>query len=253
VSSTRPRDWDAVTYDRVSDPQVEMARPVLDRLPLEGRETVLDAGCGSGRITELLLDRLPLGRVVAVDGAPAMVAEARRRLAGRPVEVIHRDLVELELAEPADAAFSNAVFHWIADHPALFARLHAALRPGAPLVAQCGGHGNIDALRAIGRALAAEAPYAEHLQPFPEPWNYATPEETAERLERAGFGSIETSLEPWPVSPAEPFEYLRSVCLAPYVERLPLDLGDDFLHAVIAELGDPITLDYVRLNIEARA
>ena len=65
-----PRDWDAATYDRVSDVQVEWAREVLDRLPLRGDETVLDAGCGSGRVTAMLLERLPNGHVVAVDGAP---------------------------------------------------------------------------------------------------------------------------------------------------------------------------------------
>jgi trans-aconitate 2-methyltransferase len=253
MNRTAPRDWDAVTYDRVSDPQVEMAGPVLDRLPLAGDETVLDAGCGSGRVTELLLERLPRGRVIAVDGAPTMVDRARRRLARRPVTVLHQNLVELRLDAPADAAFSNAVFHWIGDHEALFARLHAALRPGGRLVAQCGGHGNIDHVRAVGRGIATGEPYAEHLQPFPEPWHYATPEDTAARLEQAGFDAIETWLEPWEVRPSEPFDYLRSVCLGPYVERLPEDLRDDFVHAVIAELGDPVTLDYVRLNIQARA
>ena len=56
-----PRDWDAATYDRVSAPQVAWAEKVLDRLALEGHETVLDAGCGSGRVTAMLADRLPRG------------------------------------------------------------------------------------------------------------------------------------------------------------------------------------------------
>ena len=67
------RDWDATSYDRVSTPQVEMAAAVLERLPLRGDETVLDAGCGSGRVTVMLLDRLPDVHVVAVDSAPSMV------------------------------------------------------------------------------------------------------------------------------------------------------------------------------------
>ena len=109
------RDWNAASYDRVSTPQVEMALPVLDRLPLDGDETVLDAGCGSGRVTELLLERLPRGHVVAVDSAPSMVEHAREALGDRAT-VLCQSLTELELDEPVDAVFSNAVFHWIGDH-----------------------------------------------------------------------------------------------------------------------------------------
>ena len=57
------RDWDAATYHRVSGPQVEFARALLDRLDLRGDETVLDAGCGSGRVTAMLLERLSNGHV----------------------------------------------------------------------------------------------------------------------------------------------------------------------------------------------
>jgi trans-aconitate 2-methyltransferase len=251
VSTTR--DWDGATYDRVSDPQVAMAGPVLDRLELRGDETVMDAGCGSGRVTRLLLERLPEGHVVAVDVAPGMVAEAERNLAGLPVTVRRADLTELELDESVDAIFSNAVFHWIANHDALFGRLHQALRPGGQLVAQCGGHGNIADLRSVGRRLAEREPYAAHLQPLPEPWTYATPEETAERLERAGFEAVETWLEPWPVEPPEALTYLRSVCLAPYLERLPEEIREEFVAEIAGELGDPVRLDYIRLNILARA
>jgi trans-aconitate 2-methyltransferase len=135
------RDWDAATYDRVSGPQVEWSSAVIERLGLEGDETVLDAGCGSGRVTELLLEELPRGRVIAVDGSAAMVREAGSRLDPVRTRLIHSDLLSLDLDEEVDAAFSNAVFHWIADHDRLFERLAAAIRPGGRLEAQCGGEG----------------------------------------------------------------------------------------------------------------
>jgi trans-aconitate 2-methyltransferase len=251
VRQGRRADWDAATYDRVSDPQVEWARAVLDRLPLRGDETVLDAGCGSGRVTRMLADRLPAGRVIGVDASPSMVERARSAL--RPQDtVVRADLSELELEEPVDAVFSNAVFHWISDHDTLFRRLHAAMRPGGRLIAQCGGEGNVDFLRAAARDLAAAEPYARHLQPLPEPWNYAGPGETARRLEASGFDRVETSLDPWPVTPPEPLVYLSLVCLSPYLERLPEELHDDFVAAVAERLGRPLTLDHVRLDISAR-
>ena len=61
--NTGPREWDAETYDAVSDPQYEWGIEVLERLELRGDETVLDAGCGSGRVTAELVERLPEGRV----------------------------------------------------------------------------------------------------------------------------------------------------------------------------------------------
>src|SRR3954453_332130 len=118
-------NWDAKSYDVLSDPQFEMARPVLERLRPRGDETVLDAGCGSGRVTELLLERLPRGRVLAVDADAAMGAQARgpRGARGR---LEQQDLLELPVDEPVDAVFSSATFHWLRDHDTLFARLHDA-------------------------------------------------------------------------------------------------------------------------------
>jgi trans-aconitate 2-methyltransferase len=245
------RDWDAATYDRVSGIQVEWARAVLDRLPLRGDETVLDAGCGSGRVTKMLLERLPEGRVIAVDASASMVEHARRALNGRAT-VIHSNLTELELEECADAVFSNAVFHWIGDHELLFERLHAALRPGGLLVAQCGGKGNVEAFHAVAREVAAEAPFAEFLDGWTGPWNFASGEATADRLDRAGFADVRTWLEPKSVRPEWPTGYLRAVCLGYHVERLPEHLRDAYVEAVERRLGDDVVLDYVRLNMEAR-
>jgi trans-aconitate 2-methyltransferase len=243
------RDWDAATYDRVSGPQVEWAERVLERLPLRGDETVLDAGCGSGRVTAMLLDRLPAGHVIAVDSAQSMVEHARSALEDRAT-VLHASLTELELDDPVDAVFSNAVFHWIADHDVLFERLFAVLRPGGRLIAQFGGAGNVERFHRAAAAVAAESPYAPYLAGWTGPWNFAGAEETAGRLRRAGFDEVETWLEPYPVTPADPSGYLRSVCLGYHLERLPERLRAPYVEDVRACSGPE--LDYVRLNIDAR-
>lgn len=252
MSSATP-DWDARTYHRVSAPHQDWAEVLLDRLALHGDETVLDAGCGSGRVTEKLLARLPRGRVIAVDGAPSMVDEARRVLGDRAT-VLQSDLLRLELDEPVDAVFSSAVFHWIDDHDALFARLHAALKPGGRLVAQCGGEGNIARFVAHAHAVGAREPYAPHLSGFTDEgsWRFASAEETADRLHAAGFSDVRTWLQPWDVTPPEPAAFVRSVCLHPMIERLPAELADGYVADVLAEAGDPLVLDYVRLNLEGR-
>jgi trans-aconitate 2-methyltransferase len=250
-SHSGPREWDAETYDRVADVQLEWGLAVLPRLPLRGDETVLDAGCGSGRLTEKLVDRLPHGRVLGVDASEDMVRKARERLGDR-ADVRRADLAELELASPVDAIFSNAVFHWIPDHRRLFGRLYEALAPGGRLVAQCGGEGNVASLTRVLGSLGRREPFAAHLAGFGGIWHFASAGEAAQSLRRAGFEEIETELQPWPVRPAHPRDFLRAVSLGPHLAALPQGLHEPFLDAVQEEMGDPLELDYVRLNIDAR-
>jgi trans-aconitate 2-methyltransferase len=239
------RTWDAATYDRVSAPQVSWSEAILDRLELQGDEVVLDAGCGSGRVTALLLERLPRGRVIALDADADMVRASRERFAGDPrVEVVHQSLSEMELAEPVDAVFSGATFHWVLDHDALFERIGRATKPGGRISAQCGGEGNIARVKGIADRLYPGEP--------PHTWKYAGTEETRERLERNAFTDVETWLQPMPVTPPEPLTFLGDVILGPYVQRLPEAERMPFVQRVLDELDDPPVLDYVRLNITAR-
>jgi trans-aconitate 2-methyltransferase len=247
------RDWNAASYDEVSAPQQEWGAAVVARLRLNGDEAVLDAGCGTGRVTEMLLERLPHGRVVAVDGSPSMAAKARERLDPARVEVLCQDLLELSLSEPVDAAISTATFHHIFDHERLFARIRGALRPGAQFVAQCGGEGNIERARALGAELAARSPYAEHLDGIGALWHYANVEDTRVRLEAAGFAVSACWLEPKPTTPPRPREFLETVIFAPYLERLPPPLHQAFVDELERGLGEPLVLEYVRLNWDAVA
>lgn len=247
-----PRDWDATTYERLSAPMTAMGTEVLDRLVLRGDETVLDAGCGTGNVTRLLYERLPDGHVIAVDAAPSMVEQARALLPA-DVDVRQADLLELSVEEPVDAILSTATFHWVPDHERLFANLHAALKPGGRLVAQCGGHGNVSEIKQAGLDVAAESPYAEHFTGWSTDWTFATPEETERRLRAAGFHDVWCWLTRVDVDPGDPFSYLRAICLGSFVERLPEELHEPFVTAALERLPDPLEIHYVRLNILARA
>jgi len=251
ASAPQSRDWDAASYDRVSDPQFGWALEQLERLPLDGDEIVLDAGCGSGRVTAELVSRLPHGRVYAVDAAPSMVEHARAALGDRAT-VLCQDLTELELPEQVDAIFSNATFHWIHDHDALFAALHRALKPGGRLVAQCGGRGNIDAFRTTADSVADEEPFAPFFEGWQRPWNYATAKETEARLQRAGFTEVSCWLEPKQVVPADPRAFVQTVCLVRHLDPLPDELRGPFVDRVLERAGEPLVLEYVRLNMTAR-
>jgi trans-aconitate 2-methyltransferase len=244
VSETR--DWDAGTYHRVSDVHQEWAAQVLGRM--HSAHLVLDAGCGSGRVTQLLLEKCD--RVIAVDAAPSMVEHARKTLGDRAT-VLQQDLLELSVPEPVDAAFSNAVFHWVPDHPRLFARLHEALKPGGQLEAQYGGHGNVERFLEAANEAGGEEPFAQHFDGWMRPWNFTTDEQAREWLEQAGFVDVRTWLETWPTRPAEPLDYIRTICLGPHLQMLPEELRAEYVQAVAGRM--PPEIDYVRLNVSARA
>ena len=253
------REWNAVAYEGLSSPQTRWGAEFLGRLELGGGENAIDAGCGTGRVTELLLERLPRGTVLAVDGSRAMVEAAARRFAEEPrVRVERQDLLELEVDEPVDLVFSTATFHWIGDHGRLFDRLARTLKPGGRLAAQCGGEGNISrATRAMREVMGRE-----RFRPFFEGWgddkNYAGAGETKERLEAAGFEGVETWLHEEPTrfgSVEELARFLATVVLGGHLERLPEEEREAFAGAVAEEIvgadGDPL-LDYVRLNMTGR-
>ena len=246
------RAWDGQSYDRVSGPMQALGQAVLERLELHDSEMVLDAGCGSGRLTEQLIERVPRGRVIGVDVSESMVAAARERL-GPDADIRRMDLLELEVGEPVDAIFSTATFHWVADHDALFRRLHTILAPGGRLVAQCGGRGNVTTLRGRAAAVMEHEPYVEHFRTFQPPWNYANAADTEARLLAAGFVTAECWLQPAPTEPEHPREFLETIVLGPHVQHLPEPLREPFMDEVMAELGEPVVVDYVRLNIDATA
>jgi trans-aconitate 2-methyltransferase len=244
------RDWNAASYEKVSAPLEAMGREVLDRLHLRGDERVLDAGCGTGRVTAALLERLPRGEVVAVDASRAMIEELRARLGDR-VEAQVADLTRLRLDRPVDAVLSTATLHWVLDHDAVFARLRDALAPGGRLVVQCGGEGNIAAVRRAIDAVAEREPFAAALRGWPGPWRFASPRDTARRLRRLGFADVWTWPQQVDVRPEDPQEYLATVVLGSHLERLPAGLHDDFAAAVLAAMDEPV-IQYVRLNVLAR-
>lgn len=252
-------EWDAGSYHRVSAPQTEWGRAVVGRIPLRGNEDVLDAGCGTGRVTRLIADRVPRGTVLGLDGSSAMVAEAAMWLADLAprVQVAHADLTRLDLDGVADLVVSTATFHWILDHDDLFARLHAALRPGGRIVAQCGGAGNIAGTLAEAARIGAGAPYAEHLHGFEERFLFADDATTVRRLMNAGFTGAAAWLQTTPAlfpTVEEGAEFLATVVLRHHLPLLPEELRAPFATEVAAARrrdDGTVDIDYVRLNLEA--
>jgi len=258
-------DWDADAYHRLSEPQLAWGLDVLARLELRGDETAVDVGCGTGRLTAQLRDRLPRGRVIAVDSSEAMLDQARvylrgergTRLKPRTTTLVRADAAALPFSRALDLIFSTATFHWVHDHDRLFSSLSGALRPGGRLVAQCGGGPNLQRLLERADTLMHSRDFAPYFAGWRAPWNFADGDTTRRRLEAAGFAGVVTALYPSPVSfeSAETYRaFLKTVCVRHHVARLPPELQAAFTTQLSAEAvrdDPPLTLDYWRLDMTA--
>jgi trans-aconitate methyltransferase len=250
-------DWKAETYHRISEPQKRWGERVLSTLELRGDETVLDAGCGTGRLTRGLLERLPRGRVIALDASPAMLDVARRELAsfGDRVSFVQATLARDELPTGMDVVFSTATFHWVLDHDALFGSIARALVRGGKLHAQCGGSGNLERVHSLVMDTIRTPRFTQFFASLTDPWLFAGVAETERRLKTAGFSQILVELEeaPTPFSNANAYrEFMGSVVLRPFLAYLPQALRSEFVEAVTERAGSedpPFHLDYVRLNL----
>lgn len=240
------REWNARSYDALPLPHTQWGTGVLDRLAthrLPESARVLDAGCGTGRDAAAALARWPGLRLVLLDGSEHMLDQARTKLGGA-VEYVHTDLMRLIPVEPVEAVLSVAAFHWVPDHAVLFDNLAAVMAPGAPLVTDCGGAGNVVGVnQALQRVTGQSSGH----------WQFADTQQTAGRLEAAGFEVLDVRLRLDPFQCPDPDvleEYLATVVLGSHLDRLPEDEHKSFVREVREALPAP-QIDYVRLEIDA--
>lgn len=246
------REWNARSYDSLPLPHLAWGTRVLDRLAVFGLAPdarVLDAGCGTGRDAAAALARWPLLELVLLDGSSTMLATARSKL-GDAVSYVRADLMQpLPVAPPVDAVMSVAAFHWVPSHPTLFSHLAEVMKPGAPLVTDCGGLGNI----ARVNVTVAEVLGTSSAESGSGPWEFAGVLETSDRLRAAGFEPLQVRLRRDPFRCEDPDvleEYLATVVLGAHLDQLPPSEHAPFVRAVRLALPEP-EVDYVRLEIDA--
>ena len=248
------RQWSGEDYDNLSDPMLDMVKSLFGCLDLRGDETVVDLGRGSGRVTAILAEVIPRGRLIAVDNNQSMLAVAEKQLSGfQNVTLTEQDITNLDLGSvSADVVFSSATFHWIKDHDLLFSLIYELLADGGLLLAQCGGAGNVSKILSAANRVSGQEPFVDYLSFWQDPLNFAGPEETEELLFETGFSQAQCSLVDVAVLPRNPRDYLSQIILGHYLEALPNELEDPFLDEMMVILAEPFVADYVRLNIQAR-
>jgi trans-aconitate 2-methyltransferase len=276
-------DWDARDYAAYSSAQLGWARELIDKLRLLGDEDVLDIGCGDGRATALIAERLPGGSVLGIDNSASMIALAEEQFpppstaAAAPsaspagpaaslsaysnLRFRRMDAARLELPRSFDVAFSNAALHWVEDHEAMLRGVRACLRPAGRLLFQMGGRGNAAQVRDVVEELVARPRWRGSFRGFSSPYRFCGPDDYDAWLPRAGFRVTRAVLVDKDMQHAEDEAFrgwLRTTWF-PYMDRLPEERRGDFLDELAAAYSAAHPADdqgvihvrMVRLEVEA--
>ncbi len=253
-------DWDAACYHHVATVQQQWGRELLSRYVFDGTESVLDAGCGTGVLAGRLLEEHPELHLVAVDNDPGMVAAARKSLAAYDdqVRVLEADLTALPELPEMDLVYSNAVLHWVEDLEAAMDRFHEVLRPGGRLLAQFGGHGNLQKIRQVAETVLSGAPYNKELDDDEKPWSYHDDETIRRAVSKKTWGHTSIEWRQAPVTFADDQawqRFLRTVTLRPYLRYLDDHYQERFIRDTMDQAradGLERMLDYVRVTVDTR-
>jgi SAM-dependent methyltransferase len=228
-----------------------MAESLVELLQPQPGERILDLGCGDGFLTQRIAESG--ATVVGVDASPHMIAAARER----GVEAHLANGEALPFQNEFNAVFSNAALHWMADQEAVIKGVHRALKPGGRFVAECGGHGNIAAIRvALLAVLGARGLPRARI----ENNDFFTPTEYRRLLETQGFVVEDIKLTPRPTPlPSGMAAWLRTFRGSVF-DQLPdadrsaaIEQTVILLQPVLCDREGNWTADYVRLRFVARS
>lgn len=257
--------WNAEDYAKHSSVQARWAQELIGKLNLRGHESLLDIGCGDGKITAKISQALPRGQVVGIDASGEMiklasdtfVPENYPRLSFRQM-----DAAAISLPELFDVAFSNAALHWVKDHVAVLKGVKAVLKPGGKILFQMGGVGNArDVARAV-RQLISLPRWQKYFDDFIPPYHYYSVAQYQGWLAQCGLSAVRVELIPKDMQHqgAEGFKAWLRTTWFPYTDRLPVDARDTFLNDIVETYLQSHPLDaqgivhlrMVRLEVEAR-
>jgi len=135
-------EWNSTLYDKKHDFVAEYGKGLLEFVPKNDGQAILDLGCGTGILTVQLADLC--NKIVSVDNSQSMIDKAKERFGN--IEFLVCDALALPFVNEFDVVFSNAVFHWISDHDTLLKNIHKVLKPQGLLVYEFGANGNIAAI-----------------------------------------------------------------------------------------------------------
>lgn len=261
-----PQKWDAEDYAKNSSAQSQWGQELISKLTLQGNETVLDIGCGDGKISAQLAQIVKNGTVVGIDLSEDMVRLAKENFPSDKypnLSFMCMDAANIHLPDKFDIAFSNATLHWVKDHVAVLYGLRACLKEGGKVLLQMGGIGNAADIFSIVKMVTQYPRWEQYYREFETPYYFYGPEEYEDWLINSSFRAIRIELvfKDMQHQGVEGLSGWLRTTWFPYTDPLPTELRDTFWADVVAAYTTAHPIDLlgnthvvmVRLEVEARA
>ncbi|MDM8516711.1 methyltransferase domain-containing protein [Desulfobacterales bacterium HSG16] len=263
--SEKKYKWDSSEYEKHSSAQYRWAKELIARLNLEGTESVLDVGCGDGKVTVAIADLLPKGNVVGVDNSKDMINLARKHLPDSKYQNLDFSIMDatcITFENQFDVIFSNAALHWTKNHMGVLAGVKKSLKKSGRLLFQMGGRGNAeDIIDILHDDLQHRDQWKKFFKDFEFPYGFYGPEDYEPWLQQAGLKSIRCELIPKDMTQKGKeglAGWIRTTWL-PYTQKVPIDLREKFISELISTYIETFPLDsegfvhlgMVRLEVEA--
>ncbi len=256
--------WNPEDYAKNSGAQLVWAKELIAKLHLQGHETLLDVGCGDGKITAEFAAAVPDGLVLGVDSSVEFIDYAQRHYPTSQyanLQFLQMDAQKLEADYQFDVIFSNATLHWVDDHQAFLAGCSRLLSPQGKLILSCGGAGNAAGILAAIDRLIQGPRWGPYFTTFVFPYFFYSDAQYAHWLKEAGLSPqrLELVEKDMTHQGAEGLAgWLRTTWM-PYTDCIPEELREAFISDVVQDYLSVHPLDalgqshvkMIRLEVEA--
>lgn len=256
--------WDAEDYAVHSDAQLKWAQEIIGKLNLSGSESVLDIGCGDGKITALIGSILFGGRITGIDNSASMIALAKKRYPPEknPSVTFRRmDATRLGFQNEFDLVFSSTALHWVSDQVAVLRGVEQGLKQSGRIFFQMGGRGNAQDAIAIAQKYIEQDEWHRYFAGFSSPWHFWSPDEYRAFFRETNLVPVRVQLIPKDMTQKGKdglCGWIRTTWL-PYTQRVPgplrnrfvSGLADAYLSEFPPDENGSVHVRMVRLEVEA--
>ena len=255
--------WNPKDYALNSSAQKIFGAELIEKLELKGNEAVLDIGCGDGKLTEMIAQRIPDGYVLGIDSSPDMISFAKETYAkNHNLKFMLLDAKKMLFDDTFDIIFSNAALHWVNDHKALLAGVNRGLKPGGRILFQMGGRGNVNEVATALAQVISKPEWKEYFKDMDFPYIFYGSDEYLLLLKHAGLEPVRTELIPRDMlynSKEDLASWIRTTWI-PFTMLVPDEKKDAFIGEIVdayllknpANIDGSIHIKAVRLEVEAK-
>jgi len=257
-------EWDPGDYSVNSAAQFASARELINWLNLKGAESILDIGCGDGKITAQIANLVPAGTVTGIDASRPMIEFALAKFPEASHPNLHFAVMgaqEITFENQFDIVFSNAALHWVPDHGPVLSGIRRCLKPGGKMNVQMAGKGTLAQLIKAFVAVLSDPHWRGNFGGFKAPHGFYEPEPYRQWVKDAGLKEIRIELVPRTMTQKGReglIGFLRTTWLS-IIDRIPPNEREEFINRIADEYlkenpmdaSGNVKVETMRLEVEA--